>query len=195
MPTAENPQPLAALPESAPRAASSARRRPRSRIPVLVAAVLVAALLAAGAFIYRAGGFNDRGQFRAEPPACATVAPGMRLLGMDYVTEQDESNNCHLLLPRDHPAYVAAPSITVSFYVATPRRSDAPGAAGTLLRKLKADSPPLPGIGDEAYLRDRDVFLRVSNLVVAIVVFPRPISTEEQVRAFAADLANRVRNR
>ena len=48
---------------------------------------------------------------------------------------------------------------------------------------------------DEAYVRaDRDVVLRVSNLVVGIMVFPRQASTGDQVQAFAADLANRLRD-
>jgi hypothetical protein len=49
-------------------------------------------------------------------------------------------------------------------------------------------------VGDEAFVRNRDVFLRVSNLVVAIVVYPRAFSTEAQVRAFASDLAVRLRD-
>jgi len=50
----------------------------------------------------------------------------------------------------------------------------------------------LSGVGDEAYQRSGDVYLRVSNLVVAVVVYPVAASTPEQVRAFAADLANRL---
>lgn len=49
-------------------------------------------------------------------------------------------------------------------------------------------------MGDEAFVRNRGVYLRVSNLVVAIVVFPREFSTQAQVRAFASDLAVRLRD-
>ncbi|PWU56858.1 hypothetical protein DLJ47_04510 [Micromonospora sp. S4605] len=168
-------------------------RRPRRRA-LLVAAVLVPVLLAAAVITYLAGGFHDDGRFRAEPAACATLAPSVRLLGPAYVLQQDDRNNCDLLLPPDHPSYVPVPTITVSYYVATPRREDAPEAAAELLRRLTPGTRRLPGVGDEAYLRDRSVFLRVSNLVVGIVVFPRVVSTEEQVLAFAADLADRLRN-
>ncbi|MDO3701332.1 hypothetical protein Q3W71_06505 [Micromonospora sp. C28SCA-DRY-2] len=166
-------------------------RRPRRRA-LLVAAVLVPVLLAAAVVTYLAGGFHDEGRFRAEPPACATVAPSVRLLGPAYALEQDDTNNCDLLLPPEHPSYVPAPTITVSYYVATPRRSDAPDAAAEQLRRLAAGFVRLPDVGDEAYLRDRSIFLRVNNLVVGIVVFPRVVSTEEQVLAFATDLADRL---
>ena len=49
-------------------------------------------------------------------------------------------------------------------------------------------------MGDEAFVRNRGVYLRVSNLVVAIVVYPREFSTQAQVRAFASDLAVRLRD-
>lgn len=178
-----------------PQPTPSAPRR-RWRNPILAAAILVPVLLAAAAVItYRAGGFNDDGQFRAEPPACATLAPSLHLLGTAYTLRQDESNNCDLLLPEGHPDYIPYPKISVGYHVATPRRGDAPEAASQVLRRLGTDFRPLPGVGDEAYVRgDRDVVLRVSNLVVGIMVFPRQASTGDQVRAFAADLANRLRD-
>lgn len=184
-----------AHPAHAPRPAPPESRRPRRRIPVILAATLVPTLLAAaGVIAYLAGGFSDDGQFRAEPPACATLTASLHLLGTAYTTEQDESNNCDVLLPPDHPEYLPYPRITISYYVATPRREDAPEAASELLRRLLTDVPPLPGVGDEAYLRNRDIFLRVSNLVVGVVVFSREAGTEDQVRAFATDLANRLRD-
>src|SRR5690242_1532160 len=85
------------------------------------------------------------------------------------------------------------PSSCLSWW---PARSPSPtrSAASQLLRRLGPDFPPLSGVGDEAFVRNRDVFLRVSNLVVAIVVYPRAFSTEAQVRAFASDLAVRLRD-
>jgi hypothetical protein len=177
---AEPPQPV------------SSTRRPRWRI-VVAAVVVPVVLVAAGLIMYLTGAFDDDGTFRAEPPACATIAPLVNLLGVAYTTQQDDTNNCDLLLPRDHPDYIDAPKITVSYYVATPRRGDAPDAASEVLRQLRAAAQPLSGVGDEAYVRDRSVFLRVSNLVVGIVVFPREASTAEQVRTFAGALANRLR--
>jgi hypothetical protein len=183
-------------PADSPQPTASATGRPRRRFPTLVAAVLVPVLLAAAALTtYLAGGLNDDGRFRAEPPACATLAPSVHLLGPAYRLQQNKSNNCDLLLPPDHPLYLPHPTITVAYYVATPRRENAPDAAGRLLRRLGTDFRPLPDVGDEAYVRDRSVFLRVSNLVVAIVVFPRAVSTEDQLRAFAADVAGRLGNR
>ena len=71
---------------------------------------------------YRAGAFDDDGQFRAEPPACGTLAPSLHLLGIAYTLRQDESNNCDLLVPPDHPDYIPYPKISVGYYVATPQR-------------------------------------------------------------------------
>jgi hypothetical protein len=161
---------------------------------VLIAAILVpVALIGAGVAAYLAGALNDDGEFRAEPPACATVAPSLHLLGTAYTAEEDGTNNCGLLLPKDHPRYVPSDTITVSYYVATPRRQDAPDAASDLLRKLEADVQPLSDVGDEAYLRNHDLFFRVSNLVVAIVAYLNPVSTDDQIRAFATDVADRLR--
>ncbi|MGW4460657.1 hypothetical protein [Micromonospora sp. NPDC004704] len=190
-PRVDGPQPREHQSGDGPQLVPSGRR-PRRRILILVAAILVPVLLAAALITYLAGGFNDDGQFRAEPPACSTLTPSMHLLGVAYSVQQDESNNCDLLLPRDHPDYIPAPKITVSYYVATPGRDDAPDAARRLLLRLGTDLQPLPGVGDQAYVRNRDVFLVVSNLVVAIVVFPQQTSTQDQVRAFAVDLANHL---
>ncbi|MGN9908884.1 hypothetical protein ACTMTJ_15180 [Phytohabitans sp. LJ34] len=165
----------------------------RRRRRVVLAAGGAVVVLAAAVFVgYLTGGLNDDGRFSAEPPACETIAPSVALLGVAYTTRQSESNSCDLLLPQDHPDYIAAPKITVSYGVAAPRRKDAPETASEMLRPMSREARPLPGVGDEAYLRGRDVFLRVSNLVVAIVVFPRQASTQEQVLAFATDIANRL---
>ncbi|MGW5671571.1 hypothetical protein [Micromonospora sp. NPDC003776] len=176
------PQPLAPAPG-----------RPRRRVAILVAGILVPVLLvAAGAAVYLAAGWHDRGTFRAEPPACATLEPSLHLLATPYTVQQDGSNNCDLFLPRDHPGYISAPVMTVAYYVATPERGDAPEAASRVLRQPGAQLRPLSGVGDEAYSRNRSVYLRVSNLVVGIEVFPRAVSLESQVHAFAADLASRL---
>jgi hypothetical protein len=135
---------------------------------------------------------NDDGHFRAEPPACETLAPSLHLLETAYTLQQDDSNNCQLFLPKDHLLDSPNPVMTVSYYVATPRREDAPEAASRVLHEPGLQFTPLSGIGEEASSRDRSVYLRVSNLVVGITVFPLVVSTESQIRAFAADLANRL---
>ncbi|WP_213452633.1 hypothetical protein [Rhizomonospora bruguierae] len=82
----------------------------------------------------------------------------------------------------------------MAHYVATSRRGKVPKAASEELAPVGKALRPLPGVGDEAYLWDRNVLFRVSNLVVGIIVLPRARSTDDQVRTFAADLANRLRN-
>jgi hypothetical protein len=168
--------------------------RRRRRVWGVVAVILVGILVGAGVITYVAGGINDDGRFSAEPPACAMVEPSIHLLGGNYTPRLTENNNCELLLPPDHPAYIPNPVITISYGVFTPPGGDAPAEASRLLRDTAAKGRPLPGVGDEAYLwADRNVVLRVSNLVVAINVFALASSTEAQVRAFAADLATRLR--
>jgi hypothetical protein len=122
------------------------------------------------------------------------VAPSLHLLGQQYVAQRTGSNDCELWLPRDDPGYVPAPKITIAYGVSTPGRGDAPEAARRTLRSIAAVSQRLPGIGHEAYRRGRDVFFRVSNLVVAIIVLPNPDSSPEQVRAFTADVAERLQS-
>jgi hypothetical protein len=161
-------------------------------MPILVAVALLFVLLTAVAITYLAGGFHDDGRFAAEPPACTTVEASLPLLGTDYDSKQTGANNCELLYPPDHPDYIPHPKINIQLYVATPRREDASEAASRLLKDLGTSFQPLPGIGEEAYVRNRDVFFRVSNLVVGVVVYPLQDSSDEQVHAFAADLADRL---
>jgi hypothetical protein len=165
---------------------------PRPRLKILAAAG-VAVLLAAGALtVYLAAGRYNQGRFTAEPSACGALAPSVPLLGVEYTLRRNELNNCELTLPRDHPDYVAAPKILVSFLVADADGEGAPQVASRVIQQLGEGSPVLSGVGDEAYQRSGDVYLRVSNLVVAVVVYPVAASMPEQVRAFAADLANRL---
>ncbi|MFJ8577381.1 hypothetical protein [Micromonospora sp. NPDC093277] len=177
--------------------APSASRRPRWRNPFLVTAVVAVLLTAAAVLTYLRGGFKDEGQFRAEPPPCGALESSVHLLGTTYTLQQASSNSCHLLLPQGHPDYVSAPKIEVDYKViVTSGRQDAPDAASRELRRAVSESQPLPGVGDEAYRvsEGRALAMRVSNLVVAIVAYPRQASTEEQIQAFAADLADRLRD-
>lgn len=165
---------------------------PRQRLKT-VATAGVAVLLAAGILIvYLAADRYDQGRFTAEPSACDALAPSAPLLGVEYTPRRNELNNCELTLPPSHPDYVPAPKILVSFSVTDADGQGAPQVASRLIRQLGQGSPALPEVGDEAYQRSGDVYLRVSNLMVAVVVYPVAASTPEQVRAFAADLANRL---
>ncbi|WP_212830607.1 hypothetical protein [Catellatospora sp. TT07R-123] len=142
-------------------------------------------LLAVGV-TYFAGGFGGH-RFDAEPPACTAVEPSLHLLGVDYIAQQTANNSCDLRLSPDDPRYVDAPKITVAFAV-----DDSGEGMGTV-RQMGDQVRPLSGVGDEAYLRDRDVFLQVDNLFVGIMVFPNEVSSPDQVLAFATDLADQLR--
>ncbi|MFI7547563.1 hypothetical protein [Actinoplanes sp. NPDC049599] len=48
------------------------------------------------------------------------------------------------------------------------------------------------GVGDDAYVRDRDFYVRVSNLVVTITVHPDQTSAPDQVKAFIIAVADRL---
>ena len=172
--------------------APAAPRRPRWRIPVIVAAALVLVVTIAGLVAYLAGVFDDDGRFAAEPAACAAVTPSLQLLGTAYTAQEDGNNNCALLLPRDHPSYSATPVIIVGYAAVVPDRGDAEDAARDELRRI-GPGQQLPGVGDEAYAwGEKNVVFRVSNLVVGVTVFPLALSTKEQVKAFAADMAGRL---
>ncbi|MEU1687468.1 hypothetical protein [Micromonospora sp. NPDC005707] len=190
---ARNNQPGDAQAAYAAGSAPSAPRRRPWRRPFLMAAIVLAVLAAAAAVLtYVRGGFNDDGRFRAEPPPCAALEPSVHLLGTTYTLQQAGSNNCQLMLPQNHPDYVAAPKIEVYYKIITSPGKDAPDAASQELRRVMREPRPLPGVGDEAYRWSGGLALRVSNLVVGIVVHPRQASTEEQLQAFAADLADRL---
>lgn len=165
---------------------------PRRRLRILVAAG-AAVLLAAGILVaYVVAGRFDRGRFTAEPSACEVVAASVPLLGVEYEQRRNELNNCELTLPPGHPDHTREPGILVTFTVTDRDGVGAPRVASRLIRELGGDSPALSGVGDEAYQRLGHVYMRVSNLMVAIIVGPVEASTPEQVRAFAADVANRL---
>ncbi|WP_250037610.1 hypothetical protein [Paractinoplanes maris] len=165
--------------------------RSRRRAVIIVLAVLVVAI--AALLVYTLGVFDDKGRFRSEPPACATLEPSLPALAATYVPKQDGKNNCGLWLPETDPAYVKAPKITVAYAVLTPGRGDAPAAAS---KKLQEFAPlgftALPGVGEEAYVWNTNLYFRVSNLLVGITVYPNPASSQSAVHAFAKDLAGRL---
>ncbi|GAB1691899.1 hypothetical protein KRM28CT15_37020 [Krasilnikovia sp. M28-CT-15] len=171
-----------------PQAAPDGTPRRRRRRAALVIGVVAAVLLAAGVVTYLV---RDDRRFDAVPPACETIQPFTGLLGVNYTLRQKGERNfaCDLWLPRDHPAYRAAPKITFGFLLA----DDASDAADKLRLKPAPDVRALPGIGDEAYLQDRNVYFRVGNLAVAIFVFPNEVSNEDQVKAFATAVANHLK--
>jgi hypothetical protein len=172
--------------------ALAAPRRPRWRLPVIVAAALVLVVTIAALAAYLTGVFDDDGRFAAEPAACATVTPSLHLLGTAYTAQEDENNNCDLLLPREHPSYSATPVIIVGYAAVVPETGDAEDAARDELRRI-GPGQQLSGVGDEAYAwGEKNVVFRVSNLVVGVTVFPLAPSTKEQLKTFAADMADRL---
>ncbi len=175
-----------------PGSPTATRWRPGRAVVVVAAAVM--ALLTAAVITYAAGGFDDEGRFSAEPPACATVEPSLHLLGVAYTTKQTTGNACHLLPPPGNPLFNPdAPHIMVVYEAIRTDDGDAPESASSRLADLGVgDLTSLPGIGDEAYLWNRGVIMRIDNLIVGIVVYPVEQSTDEQRQAFAADVAARL---
>ena len=70
---------------------------------------------------------------------------------------------------------------------------DIAGAKQTMsdIRSLPG-ATPLAGVGDDAYVRDSESYVRVSNLVVTVTVHPDPVSTPDQIKAFIVALADRL---
>lgn len=164
-------------------------RTPRHRRLLLVAvSVLVPALLAMGGLVaYLTGAFTDRGRFDTVPPGCDTIRPYAGLLGVDYTLRPAPRNySCDLLLPPDHPRYLAAPKMTVGFVI-PPGEDRSPAAAAGWLKDLE-NRVPVPGLGDEAYRQDTNRYVRISNLLIVVWVFPNPTSDAAQVDAFVQAL-------
>jgi hypothetical protein len=163
-----------------------ARVRRRRRMTVLAIAVPVLLVVVGGL------GYATRlvhyGRFGAAPAACDAIRPMIGKLGATYELRTTRLNrSCDLWLPPGAPGYADAAKITVGFYPAEPEGwTSAQQVAGGMLRDFDKDRvAPVAGIGDEAYARDRDLLVRVSNLLLIILVFPNPVSRPEQVRAFA----------
>jgi hypothetical protein len=125
------------------------------------------------------------GRFGAVPAACDTIRPMVGRLGVAYELRAGKlDRSCDLWLPPGSNGSAEAPKITVGFYPAAPRGwTSAQQVAGAKMRDFREE--PVAGIGDEAYARDRDLLVRVSNLLLIILVFPNPVSRPDQVRAFA----------
>jgi len=135
------------------------------------------------------------GRFGAAPAACDTIRPVIGRLGVAYDLRPTGLNrSCDLWLPPGAPGYTDAAKITVGFFPAEPRGwTSAPQVAGATLRDFdRGPLEPVAGIGDEAYARDRDLLVRVSNLLLIILVFPDPVSGPDQVRAFAEAVAGEL---
>jgi hypothetical protein len=174
-----------------PEPETPAPRRTQRRLLVVVASIVGAAVLVAGGLLVF---LNDRDQFTAEPPACEFVGPSLHLLGAAYIARPDTPASCDLLAPKDHPLQAElgdTPVMKVVFRVADSGETD------EVLEQIESDGTVehrrLEGVGDLAYLRGNDIYLRVSNLVVGILVFPMAQTTQDQAIAFATDLAGRLR--
>ncbi len=133
------------------------------------------------------------GRFRTAPPACESVEAVEELLGVDYVLKPKQSRSplasgCDLWLRPDDTGYVDAAQMSVAFLVTT---GDDPAAAASALMADDREEP-IAGLGDEAYSPGDNVYVRVDNLVVGVLVYPLPPSTTEQVRAFTAALVGRL---
>jgi hypothetical protein len=163
------------------------RRRRRALIAVMAVVFVVAAAFTA----YLAGVFDDEGSYRSEPRACAALEPSLPRLGAPYVPKDDGKNNCGLWLPGADDA----PKITVAYAVIAPARGDAPDAASSKLQEFAAlGFSELPNLADEAYIRDTNLYFRVSNLLVGITTEPDPATTPAAVLAFARDLATHLQS-
>ena len=161
------------------------RRRRRVLIAIMAVVFVVAAMFTA----YLAGVFDDEGDFRTEPEACAALQSSLPRLGVPYEAKPDGKNNCDLWLPESD-----GPKITVAYAVISASRGNAPDAASTKLREFAPlGFVELPNLADEAYVRDTSLYFRVSNLLVGITVYPEPSSTPAAVQTFARDLAAALR--
>ncbi|MGA5303726.1 hypothetical protein ACPCHT_27645 [Nucisporomicrobium flavum] len=155
---------------------------------ILVLAPLL--LIAAGVGVWYVV-TQKEGRYDMAPRACQKIEPVVDELGVPYdLRPAGKPAICDLRLPKDHPQYTDAPKITVSF---TEPVRDIAGAKQTMSDlRSQPGVTPLAGVGDDAYVRDRDFYVRVSNLVVTITVHPDQISTPEQVKAFIVAVADRL---
>ncbi|GAA3342966.1 hypothetical protein GCM10020358_39930 [Amorphoplanes nipponensis] len=157
---------------------------------VLILVLVPALMVAAGVGVWYVV-TQKEGRYDMAPRACPKIRPVVGELGVRYeLRPAGKPATCDLRLPEDHPQYVREPKITVAF--SEPVRDIA--GAKQLMSDIRAlpDVTPLPGVGDEAYVRDREFHVRVSNLVVTVTVHPAQISTPDQVRAFIVALADRL---
>ena len=161
------------------------------RLRAFIVLVLAPALLiAAGVGVWYVV-TKKEGRYDTVPRACPKIRPVVDELSLPYeLRPGGKLGSCDLRLPEDHPQYADAPKISVSF--SEPVR-DIAGAKQLMsdIRSLPGVTP-LAGVGDDAYVRDRDFYVRVSNLVVTITVQPDQTSMPDQVKAFTVALADRL---
>ncbi|UQU63465.1 hypothetical protein COUCH_31310 [Couchioplanes caeruleus] len=161
--------------------------RLRAFVILVLAPVL---LIAAGVGVWYVV-TQKEGRYDMAPRACPKIEPVVDELGVPYeLRPAGKPGICDLRLPEGHPQYTDAPKITVSF--SEPVRDIA--GAKQLMSDIgsRPGMTPLAGVGDDAYVQDRDFYVRVSNLVVTITVQPDRTSTPDQVKAFTVALADRL---
>ncbi|MEV4707870.1 hypothetical protein [Actinoplanes sp. NPDC049316] len=161
------------------------------RLRAFVVLVLAPVLLVAAGFGVWYVVTQKEGRYDTVPRACPKIRPVVDELGVPYeLRPAGKLGTCDLRLPEDHPQYADEPKITVSF------REPVRDIAGA--KQLMSDIgsrpgvTPLAGVGDDAYVEDRDFHVRVSNLVVTITVHPNQASSPDQVRAFIVALADHL---
>lgn len=161
------------------------------RLRAVLVLALVPVLLAAAGFGIWYVVTQKEGRYDMAPRACPKIQPVVDELGVAYeLRPAGTPAICALRRPPGQPRDAVPPEITVSF---TEPVRDIAGAKQQMADLgTRPGATPVAGVGDEAYVRDRDWHLRVSNLVVTVTVQPDPGSTPEQIRAFTAALAGRL---
>jgi len=173
-------------------------------------AALLFAAVAVTAFVVIRGDDEPPadGRFAKPPPACESVTRSDAAAALDRpfidirpTPDRDgkprDDTACYVIVPRDeyapdHPFYERV-YVTVQFFVHKSSHQDENVLAAKTLEMTAEGFRPLDGVGDQAYVKDGVIWMRVSNLTVN--VRDTPAESEAAAIAFARTLARYLQSR
>jgi hypothetical protein len=155
----------------------------RTVLLALAGAVVVAGVAAVVVVATRDDPEPPDGRFAAEPNACRSVRDSgaeaalpekmidVRRHFDEDLRAGDDNSACYLVVRRYGTSageYTDLPYITVQFFVEKWKTQDETAIAERTVTELAKGFRPVSGVGDQAFVKDADVWLRVSNLIVNV---------------------------
>jgi hypothetical protein len=148
------------------------------------------------------------GRFAATPDACRSIVDSGAAAALpksvgafrpnpDNDDRSGDNTACYLIVQRDGTAagHPVADQIyvTVQYFIDKWKTQDETAIAGKTVAELADGFRPVSGVGDQAYVKDAQIWMRISNLTVN--VRDAPADAEQATIEFARVLGRHLQSR